>query len=292
MKNSAKRKAAEFLRKKAAPLIAVVLSCLMLSACGGDEPYSSGTYRSRSSDKGKSSAIVSEQTSGTGGGFGEIEQSVPTGSGFSFGNHKFNLVNAVYYRNSETTAILFEGTLNEIAVLVVAAAIGSLENSATYKQKDFKDKIEVIVCMIDTNTGESAAGSSATEGLSNTQITTGEDLTISVSGTLISDKYGESPFSVTSEVTSASIDDIRAKINAYNEFTPSGSGNGGGNTPVKCPSCTTNIGKCRQCKGDGSCHICVAGMSHCLSCNGSRICQYCGGSTICPYCGGDGIMYN
>lgn len=221
-----------------------------------------------------------------------------SGSVFEVGGKGLNLVNAVYSRESGYTVVLFEGTYDESAVLIVAATVDYFDNSSIYKQSDFGDKIEVMVYVLDTNTGEYAAGSSATQGISGAQITTDENLTISVSGTLLSDNYGEITFLVNNEVTSTTMENIRNKLNAYNEFTASGTGavngdsdNGGQNQPIRCTSCYGS-GNCHSCNGDGSCHICVDGMTHCLSCNGSRICQKCGGRGICPYCGGDGIMYN
>lgn len=238
-------------------------------------------------------------TNGNTGGNAGGNTMVNTGNAFVAGGKEFNLVNAVYSRDSGTTAVLFEGTLNELAVLVIAGTTGSFDDESTIYQSDFGDKIEVIVCVVDTNTRDFAMGSSATQGISDAKITCSGNTMIAVSGTLSGDKFGNLSFSVNSEVTNTTMDNIRAKINAYDEFTtPSGGGgnaggNGGGNQPMNCPNCSSRgRGLCRFCNGDGSCHICVDGMSRCLSCNGSRICQYCGGSTFCKYCGGDGIMYN
>ena len=214
------------------------------------------------------------------------------GSSFVAGGKEFNLINAVNSEDSGATLVMFEGTLNEVAVLVVAGTLDSFDNSSTYYQSSFGDRIEVFVCVVDTNNGDYIFGSSATLGISNAKIVTGENTMISVSGTLSNDIYGNMPFSVSGKVTSTSISNIRDKINSYDEFVSSGgSGSGGGYQPIRCTSCY-GTGECRSCRGDGSCHICVEGMTHCLSCYGSRICQRCGGSTRCPYCGGDGIMYN
>lgn len=238
---------------------------------------------------------IGGNTGGNAGGNIGGNTIVNTGRGFVAGGKELNLVNAVYSKDSGTTAILFEGTLNELAVLVIVGTTGSFDDASTYYQSDFGDKIEVIVCAVDTNTRDFAMGSSATQGVSDAKITCSGNTMISVSGTLSGDKFGNLSFSVNGEVTNTSIENIRTKINAYNEFaTPSGGGgnvggNGGGNQPIQCTGCSSRgRGKCRFCNGDRSCHICVDGMSHCLSCNGSRICQYCGGSGLCHYCGGDG----
>lgn len=224
-------------------------------------------------------------------------------TGFVAGVQDFNLVNAIYSREGEYTAILFEGTYDEIAMLVIAAANGGFDNSTTYNQSNFGDKIEVIAVLLDTNTGECWTGSSATQGLSSARVLTGSNTEASVSGTLITSEYGEIPFSASSSLTNVSMDSIRNKIAAYDEYSPSagngggnaGGGNGGGNQPMNCVGCSKHVpqkGMCPSCDGDRSCHICVDGMERCISCGGSRVCQKCGGSGLCPYCGGDGIMYN
>lgn len=248
------------------------------------------------------------------GGFGGLQTSVGNGGGNNLGGNNpggnnpgggnvgstgfvagvqdFNLVNAIYSREGEYTAILFEGTYDELAMLVIAATNGGFDNSTTYNQSNFGDKIEVIAVLLDTNTGECFTGSSATQGISGARIVTGSNTEVSVSGTLVTSEYGEIPFSVSGSLTNVSMDSIRNKITAYDEYSPS-AGNGGGNQPMNCTGCSSRgRGLCRFCNGDGSCHICVDGMDRCLSCGGSRICQYCGGSTYCKYCGGDGIMYN
>lgn len=222
-------------------------------------------------------------------------------TGFVAGVQDFDLVNAIYSREGEYTAILFEGTYDELAMLVIAAANGGFDNSTTYNQSNFGDKIEVMAVLLDTNTGECLTGSSATQGISGARILTGSNTEVSVSGTLVTSEYGEIPFSVSGNLTNVSMDSIRNKITAYDEYSVSagngggnaGGGNGGGNQPMNCVGCSKRErGKCPDCNGDRSCHICVEGMERCISCGGSRICQKCGGSGLCPYCGGDGIMYN
>lgn len=287
----------KLIRKSAAKITAVVLGCFILTSCSNEAHF---THKDDDGFSNSKDSVIesSRQSTTENTGFGVIEPtpSVSDGAAFVIGDGKADLKTAVYGRNEQYTVILFEGTFSECEVLIITAATGSLDNSSTYVQDDFGDKIEVLMCFLDPNSGELLAGSSATQGISEARITTGEDLTVSVSGKFVNETFGELSFSVCNEVTAASIDDIRGMIGDFESHaTVSNSGNVsgdvGGNQPVRCFDCR-GLGNCHSCGGDGTCHICVEGMTHCLSCNGSRICQKCGGKGICPYCGGDGIMYN
>lgn len=215
-------------------------------------------------------------------------------SDFTVSGVPMNMVSAVQASESGATAILFEGT-NDYgdAVIIVAMTTESFNNSTTYTQNNYGNTIEVLVVAVNTNGGDYSLGSSATDGVTGSQIAIGGDGSASVSGTLISD-YGNMPFSAQGAITGVSMDNIRDKINAYNQAISSANGNAGGNgggnggTPMTCPSCKGSL-KCRHCYGDGTCHICVEGMDHCLSCGGSRVCQYCHGYKTCSWCNGTGV---
>lgn len=214
------------------------------------------------------------------------------GSYFTVGGQEFQMVNAVYGQDSNGTYtyILFEGTLDSMAALVVAATTSGVDDSATYYQNDFGNSAEVLACVIDTNTMIYMTGYSATQGISDAQITLNGNMEVSTSGTLNSD-YGDVAFAVSSTVSSTEMTNIQDKLNAYDQAISSSNRNTGENdgTPMRCPDCRGSL-NCRSCRGDGTCHICVEGMTHCLSCNGSRVCQHCGGRCICPYCNGTGYV--
>lgn len=225
------------------------------------------------------------------------------GTSFTFSGLQMNMVNAVHASESGATAILFEGTNNYgDAVIIVAMTTSGFDNSTTYSQNNFGNTIEILVVAVNTSGGDYSFGSSATGGVTGSQIAIGSDGSASVSGTLISDSYGNMPFSAQGAITKVSMDNIRDKINAYDQAISSANGNGGGNTgnggnggnggnngtTMRCPDCRGLL-NCRSCGGDGTCHICVEGMDHCLSCGGSRVCQHCHGQRTCPWCNGTGV---
>lgn len=278
---------------------AAVLITVLVTTVNSNQsvPTADSGYEQQSSG-----GITGNNNGGNNGGSNGVNtgsnNGVDTGKPFVAGGKEYNLVNAVYSEANGGTVLLFEGTLNNSAIMIVAAATGGFDYPATYNQSSFGGSMEVGVYVVDTNTGACAVGSSSTSGLSGARITTDANMMISVSGTLNSDLYGDVSFSVNGKVTSTSMTNISEKIIAYASYADSGSGgggggNGGGLQPTPCQACNTvGDGKCRICHGDGKCHSCVDGMDRCWNCNGTRRCKACGGSTLCPYCGGDGMLYN
>lgn len=235
------------------------------------------------------------------GGFGGNSANTNTTANTQFvvGRQSFSLNKAAYGRDGSTTAIMFEGSADIYNVAIFAIGAEGFANSATYYQRDFGETIEIFLAVYIPSTGEFLYGSSATGGIQNAVIKTGDNTEAYVSGTLISGS-DSAEFSIGSAVNYEQFENIRSKLISYVELISDNSNNGAGgiggtgqNQPMRCTGCSSRgVGLCQFCNGDATCHICVDGMSRCQSCGGSRICQWCGGTGICHYCGGDGIMYN